>query len=1273
MFLTYQKTRLSNRAEQYKLDIDFSLNGSNDVICKGGDIVAYWNEYTQSWEPKDSLYAYAKQFLDQMAKEELANHPDQMIIVANPMLISSGASVRLEKFIKALPESPVLFNQKIIWKGDPIEKRDYSTVQMPYSLVDAPCPCYDALMSVLYNPEDRTMLEWVAGAALCNEGGKIEKFVYLEGDPGSGKSTFLNILSKVVGPYGKNIRAEGFVSSSDGFATAELKDAPLVGIQHDGDLSKVEQNVVLNNIVSHEPVRINDKYSKAYYMRMNMLMFIASNEPLRLTSSNSGLLRRCLDPVPTGKLLPREKYDTYMAGIDDERGAIANRFISVYKELGPRIYGPYKSSRLVKNGNQLGYWVQRERDSEWHRKGECLLSDEYAMYNESCVRNNVKNPMSKAFFERQLAFFWNETSEEELSNGVKDVHYIGYSWHTRKFTKPIFSLYQEENTEEVQSTDWLDFKSASDSSFEASCADCPAQYAGESGFPRVKWENCETKLKGIISTELHYVQVPSNHIVIDLDLRDEVGNKSADVNIAKVRSLGLPPTYAEYSKSGNGVHLHYIYTGDVDKLARVIEDNVEIKVFAGNASLRRRFTRGNNLPIATIHSGLPYREKPTENADYKITSEDHLKRLIRKGLKGEYGSHIVTVKFIDHVVRKTYDEGAVQYDISNMFDEIADYGNCSHNHANECRDIIRDMPLRSKVYEDSRPIAFFDMEVYRNYNCFCWMRDDSDDVATERFPSSEFLRRFFQDYRAIGYNNKGYDNEIAECIINGGTPQETYRLSKAIITKSPSHRPSRRAKNLSFTDIFDFSNVKQSLKKWELQLGIHHQECCYPWDEDLPEEAFEAVEGYCRNDVRASKAVFHANQADWNARLALLAMVRAMYGDAVKLNENSSTNEITAGLIFGGNKDAKREFVYTDLSVEFPGYTYEKVSEGKIESYYRHRKLGEGGLVIAVPGYHENVGVEDVASMHPSSAIALNVFGPRYTRVYRDLVKARKACKHESFEEMSENVFEPAIRQLVDAGKTTLKALSKSLKIPINAVYGETSAKFDNPFKDPRNVDNIVAKRGALMIAELFYQCNEKGFHPVHVKTDSIKLPNFTKEMQDFVIEFGKKYQYEFELEEFYSVFLLKDNAQYVAFNTISGKWEARGALFSPYVMKTLFTHEPYVPEDFAINKSTAKNPIYLGDAFVGKNVNVAAVKDGCECKSKNADGKMSYVAGTKGYKWIEFEELVSHENWQDELDMTFYDSLTDKAKEVIEEYIPFEAFVANAARVSYDDVSQYL
>lgn len=57
-----------------------------------------------------------------------------------------------------------------------------------------------------------------------------------------------------------------------------------------------------------------------------------------------------------------------------------------------------------------------------------------------------------------------------------------------------------------------------------------------------------------------------NHIVIDFDLKDKDRNKSLK-KIIKAASKRLD-TYAELSKSGECMHIHYFYYGDVIKLER---------------------------------------------------------------------------------------------------------------------------------------------------------------------------------------------------------------------------------------------------------------------------------------------------------------------------------------------------------------------------------------------------------------------------------------------------------------------------------------------------------------------------------------------------------------------------------------------------------------------------------------------------------------------------------------------------------------------------------
>lgn len=53
-------------------------------------------------------------------------------------------------------------------------------------------------------------------------------------------------------------------SSSNAFALEAFKTNPLVAIQHDGDLSRIEDNTRLNSLVSHELMTVNEKFKSTY-------------------------------------------------------------------------------------------------------------------------------------------------------------------------------------------------------------------------------------------------------------------------------------------------------------------------------------------------------------------------------------------------------------------------------------------------------------------------------------------------------------------------------------------------------------------------------------------------------------------------------------------------------------------------------------------------------------------------------------------------------------------------------------------------------------------------------------------------------------------------------------------------------------------------------------------------------------------------------------------------------------------------------------------------
>jgi hypothetical protein len=428
----------------------------------------------------------------------------------------------------------------------------------------------------------------------------------------------------------------------------------------------------------------------------------------------------------------------------------------------------------------------------------------------------------------------------------------------------------------------------------------------------------------------------------------------------------------------------------------------------------------------------------------------------------------------------------------------------------------------------------------------------------------------------------------------------------------------------------------------------------HPWDEPVPESKWPKVIDYCVNDVIATEAVFKARKQDFVARQIL--------ADLSGMTVNHTTQNHTAKIIFGEEKNPQKLFIYTDLSTEFPGYKF----DGGKESTYRGEVTGEGGYVYAEPGIYENVALLDVASMHPTSIERLNAFGP-YTANFSALKSARMAIKHKDYE---------TARKLLDGklGKflgddSDADALSYALKIVINIVYGLTSASFTNPFRDNRNVDNIVAKRGALFMIDLKHAVQEQGFTVAHIKTDSIKIPDATPEIIKFVTDFGKKYGYDFEHEGTYDKFCLVNDAVYIARE--AGKWTAVGAQFQhPYVFKTLFTNEELVFEDYCETKSVTQGAMWLDfnvdplrQVFdlqhVGRTGSFIPVLNNGGTLLRIKDDHKYAVTGTKGYRWIEQEiAKVRLADGTLDIDMTYFEKLKREAEDAIEYYGSFKRFI---------------
>lgn len=1268
----------------------FIIKKSSDLMIRGGDFYAVWVEERGMWstDEQDALQMIDTE-LKKYAEEHKGDFADASVHVLYMWDSGSGMIDRWHKYCqKQMRDSFNMLDEKIIFSNDPVNKKDFASRRLGYPLQNGDISAYDKLIGTLYSPEERHKLEWAIGSVVSGDSKTIQKFLVFYGEAGTGKSTVLNIIQKLFDGYCAVFDAKALGSSSNAFALEAFRDNPLVAIQHDGDLSHIEDNTRLNSLVSHEMMTVNEKFKSTYSNRFKAFLFMGTNKPVKITDARSGLIRRLIDVTPSGDKVPPAEYRRLVKQIDFELGAIARHCLDVYK-ADPDFYDNYIPLSMMSASNDFYNYILDSWGVFIENDGITLKSA-WERYKVYCDEAKVNYPMSQRIFKEELKNYFREYHERyTFEDGTRARSYY------KGFKREKFEETPPEKSSGVKS--WISFD-CSKSLLDEIFADCPAQYA-ENDIPTRKWENCKTSLRELGTSRIHYVKPPENHIVIDFDL-SENGKKSLERNIEAASKF--PPTYAELSKSGEGIHLHYIYDGDADKLSRVFEDHIEIKVFTKGSSLRRRLSKCNDIPVAHINSGLPLKKEVKKVIDEKvITNEKALRTLIKRNLNKEYhDSTKCSVDFINKALNDIYESGAA-YDVSDLQNDILAFAAQSSHQADYCIKLVSKMKFKSAEKgepksENAVPLIFYDVEVFPNLFLVNWKQQGKDKVVRMINPKPAEIEELIK-YNLVGFNCRRYDNHILYARLMGYSNEQLYSLSQKIITEGKGFFG--EAYNLSYTDVYDFSAKKQSLKKWEIELGIHHQELGLPWDKPVPEELWTKVAEYCDNDVIATEAVFNHLKADFTARQIL--------ADLAEMSVNDTTNQLTTRIIFGGNKHPQDQFSYRDLSKPvyelddqtlqflktacpemmsqthgkdnsllpyFPGYEFKNGV-----STYRGETVTEGGQVYAEPGMHYNVALLDIMSMHPHTAIAEVIFGVKFTKAFQDIVESRVNIKHEAWEVVNDALggkLKPYIQKVID-GEMASSDLAYALKIAINSVYGQTAAHYDNPFRDVRNVDNIVAKRGALFMVDLKHEVQKRGFTVAHIKTDSIKIPNATPEIIQFVMDFGKRYGYTFEHEATYDRMCLVNDAVYIARykdGKHAGEWTATGTQFQvPYVFKTLFSHEDICFEDMCETKSVS-TAMYLdidGEKhFVGKVGQFCPMTKGGGELLREKDGKFSAVTGTKGYKW-QISEMVKTLGKEGDIDRSYYDKLVDDAVAAISKYGDFESFVSGES-LPEKDISDF-
>lgn len=851
---------------------DFDVGKSTDLMIRGQSFYAiYLGDETHLWsdDEYEAIHIIDRE-LDKYAEDVKQRYPDRVYRVLYLRHAGTKMINKWHEFLKQSPDHYHTLNQVMRFKSEKVKKTDYVTKKLPYDLETGETPAWDRILSVLYDPSEQHKIMWVGGCFLSGDSRFKQKMAAFYGAGGTGKTTITNEYKKLSEGFCETYSSKS-MGSGYAFAISAFAKAPLVAIDSEGDLSKLEDNTALNSIVSHDEVIVNEKNKSLYSNSFKCFLILASNKPVKITDSRSGLIRRIIDISPTGKTIPGKEYDALIEQLEFEKGKIAKKMLDVYL-ADPRYYDHYVPYSMISATNPFYNFVADNYIVLSAEEGISATSA-YSEYKQWCDATNSFKMTKTAFDEELKSYFDKFEVRHRKADGTYPRNwYSGFKKDKIEGLEPDEPKRNEPSAQPLHILALESEKSALDELLK----DCPAQYASTKETPLKPWISVSTKLSQINTRRLHYVLGPKNLIFIDFDLQDKDGNKLLEKNLEEASKW--PATYAELSKSGKGIHLYYIYDGDPEELAYVYKENIEIKVQTGKSSIRRKLTKCNSLPVAHISSGLPLKgEKPVVKSDVTRNAES-LQRFIVNCLKKKYppNSTKSSIDFIYTKLEEAYARG-IPYDFTNMRQSISNFAENSTHNKEYCLRIVNKMKFKSAVEAspvaaDNPTIVIFDVEVFPNLFVICWKPvGPASDVVTWKNPTPDQVKKLLK-YNIVGFNNLRYDNHILwAAAYYEYSPMQLYLLSQRIIG-GDRDAYIRESKGLSYTDIYDFSAVKQSLKKFEIDLNMDHKELGYRWDQPVPEDKWDEVAAYCVNDVICTEAVWYARQGDFAARKILVAI-----------------------------------------------------------------------------------------------------------------------------------------------------------------------------------------------------------------------------------------------------------------------------------------------------------------------------------------------------------------------------------------------------------------
>jgi len=233
-----------------------------------------WFSDCQGWRATAGIDVILRQLKGRLLVREECWNPNNLIVFENGTLDTNTSDFYREH-----------------------RREDFCTSSLNYSYeIHAECPKWTKfLLSVLEGDEQavqliRAFLKWMLTPKSSNKKNEIEKCLDIQGAKGTGKGTFLDILTELVGSDNyAAISNETFNSPTSLSSCLDKK------VLIDFDAHGILKNVgIFNRIISNEPVPIRYLYENPIERRLKTVIIRAYNQYTDLPSGSEGVDRRII-------------------------------------------------------------------------------------------------------------------------------------------------------------------------------------------------------------------------------------------------------------------------------------------------------------------------------------------------------------------------------------------------------------------------------------------------------------------------------------------------------------------------------------------------------------------------------------------------------------------------------------------------------------------------------------------------------------------------------------------------------------------------------------------------------------------------------------------------------------------------------------------------------------------------------------------------------------------------------------------------------------------